>query len=438
MARRSSLGVVWRHESRRQVQSREKQPRGGLRERAGRFVSENAASLATAGVVATTVVAAGIIHRSRTRKAAEAKKAAEAVAAQRAAAAEAAATQRAEEAAAAKRAEEAAAAKRAAEAAEAKKAEEAAAAKKAAEAAAAQRAEEDAAAQKAAEDAAAQKAAEDAAARSAGEAEEAEEDAGAAKEAEKCSRIVGNVRIRAQFDREAGEVVSGDPCLDQWAAEWTARNLPRIAPFDFAFGALERGKSRRIVEIHNNPNGNCLLYAFGFYLCVTKPDLRETAETASDLREILLTDVQNRLMSKDEQYNVDRMQAATDAEGYPEAKVPPELKGNLIGTYLFLRRSPFAELGPLEIAAFARLYSSVRVWRIMNKADGTAVLRLVTAIPDVPSSYNKNVTSGDTITDFGACVNLRYYDDARHYTLLALLETGDTGFGRLSRRRRYV
>jgi hypothetical protein len=72
----------------------------------------------------------------------------------------------------------------------------------------------------------------------------------------------------------------------------------------------------------------------------------------------------------------------------------------------------------------------------VNEADGTTVLRLVTAIPDVPSSYNKNVKSGGTITDFGACVNLRYYDDARHYTLLALLDSEAPGFGR--RRHRYV
>ena len=246
---------------------------------------------------------------------------------------------------------------------------------------------------------------------------------GGADDARGCSLVVGGARIPVQC--EAGKVTVEDHrCLDTWASAWTSRNLPRIAPFDLASGALENGDSRPIVEIHNKADGNCLLYALAFYLCVTRPNWHETV---MGLRQNLLREVKRRLSEPDAE--LERYQA--QLEDSSRSEKAPELV-DLADRYVFFRKADGVDLGDLEIAAFTRLYGlAVCVWREVNE-DGVHELRRISMIPD-DGSDSIRLKRGDAIPDFGTCVHLRYYrtkSGGGHYTLLALLDSGATGFGR--------
>ena len=232
------------------------------------------------------------------------------------------------------------------------------------------------------------------------------------------SLLVADIRIPAQLDREAGTVTVSHKCLEKWAAAgW--RGNPLIALLDFG----DNG-SRRIVEIHNLADGNCLLYALAFYLCVTMPNWHGTV---MDLRQSLLREVKRQLSEPDAE--LERYQA--QLEDSSRSEKAPELV-DLADRYVFFRKADGVDLGDLEIAAFTRLYGlAVCVWREVNE-DGVHALRRISMIPD-DRSDSIRLKRGDAIPDFGTCVHLRYYrtkSGGGHYTLLALLDSGATGFGR--------
>jgi hypothetical protein len=231
------------------------------------------------------------------------------------------------------------------------------------------------------------------------------------------SLLVADIRIPAQFDREAGTVSVSHKCLEKWAeAGW--RGNPLIALLDFG----DNGP-RRIVEIHNKADGNCLLYALAFYLCVTMPNWHGTV---MDLRQNLLREVKRRLSEPDAE--LERYQA--QLEDSSRSEKAPELV-DLADRYVFFRKTNGVDLGDLEIAAFTRLYGlTVCVWREVHE-DGVDELRRISIMPH-DGSDSIRLKRGDAIPDFGTCVHLRYYRTKRggHYTLLALLDSGATGFGR--------
>jgi hypothetical protein len=137
------------------------------------------------------------------------------------------------------------------------------------------------------------------------------------------SLLVGDIRIPAQLGREAGTVTVSHKCLEKWAAAgW--RNNPLIALLDFG----DNGP-RRIVEIHNKADGNCLLYALAFYLCVTRPNWHERV---MEFRQNLLREVKKRLGEPGAE--LERSQAeADDNSRFDEA---PEL--DLADRYVFFRK----------------------------------------------------------------------------------------------------
>jgi hypothetical protein len=126
---------------------------------------------------------------------------------------------------------------------------------------------------------------------------------------------------------------------------------------------------------------------------------------------------------------------------------------NAVSKYIFVNKMEGVDLGDLEIAAFERRYGlKVCVWQ-EEKETGTSdrtVMRRILMVPDDRRS-NVAVSRGGVIPNYGPCVHLRYYKkrtkkgeepeegqtgDGGHYTLLALLDSEDPGFGR--RRHRYV
>jgi hypothetical protein len=127
---------------------------------------------------------------------------------------------------------------------------------------------------------------------------------------------------------------------------------------------------------------------------------------------------------------MERLQA--QLEDSSRSDEAPELD-DLADRYVFFRKTNGVDLGDLEIAAFTRLYGlTVCVWREVND-DGVDELRRISMIPhDGSEADSIRLKRGDAIPDFGTCVHLRYYRTQRggHYTLLALLESGATGFGR--------
>jgi hypothetical protein len=232
------------------------------------------------------------------------------------------------------------------------------------------------------------------------------------------SVLVGDIRIPAQFDREAGTVSVSHQCLEKWAeAGW--RGNPLIALLDFG----DNGP-RRIVEIHNKADGNCLLYALAFYLCVTMPNWHETV---MEFRQSLLREVKKRL--KEPGADMERLQAQLDDSS--RSGEAPWLD-DVADRYVFFRQKNRVDLGDVEIAAFTRLYGlTVCVWRVVQE-NGFDELRRISMMPD-DGSDSIRLKPGDAIPDFGTCVHVRFYrtkSGGGHYTLLALLDSGATGFGR--------
>ena len=245
---------------------------------------------------------------------------------------------------------------------------------------------------------------------------------GGADDARGCSLVVGGARIPVQC--EAGKVTVEDHrCLDTWASAWTSRNLPRIAPFDLALGALENGDSRPIVEIHNKADGSCLLYALGLYLCAAG-----VRSTVSGLRKQLLEHVERRVRDPSlDSYAKDIATLRGTRYGKKDQKAWAKhaAQENLdvkddVEKYMFVHSREDVDLGELEIEAFSRVYNrDVCSW--FNGSLGFMV---------VHRSLSDNFDFPGRILDFDTCVHLHYYENPGHYTLLALLDSGATGFGR--------
>ena len=276
------------------------------------------------------------------------------------------------------------------------------------------------------------------------------------RDASKCSIVVGHTRIPVQCD--AGKVTVDDhPCLDDWASKWN--EIPRIAPFDFALGALESGRTCPVVEIHNKADGNCLLYALGLYLCVTQQgwneDVTKLRHNIMDEVERMLNDPSgtfegHRISVQDEAYPYTDKQRDRWTEHAKSTKIDAD---NAVSKYIFVNKMDRVDLGDLEIVAFARRYGiRVCVWQEEKEPETSdrTVLGRILMVPDDGLS-NVVVRRSGVIPDYGPCVHLRYYKkrtkkgeepedgqtgDGGHYTLLALLDSEDPGFGR--RRHRYV
>jgi hypothetical protein len=208
--------------------------------------------------------------------------------------------------------------------------------------------------------------------------------------------------------------------MDKWAwAGW--RGNPLIALLDFG----DNG-SRRIVEIHNKADGNCLLHALAFYLCVARADWNQTVV---ELRKSILLDVATRLRDPNAFESFQVQSELSEAE---EPGLSPE-PDDLAARYVSSREKGGVYLGDLEIAAFTRLYKTgVCVWQVDEHRQ---VLHRISRTP-ANGSDNIELTSTDMVPDFGTDVHLRFYPDPGHYTLLALLDSEASGFGRP--RRRYV
>jgi hypothetical protein len=274
--------------------------------------------------------------------------------------------------------------------------------------------------------------------------------AAAPSDARRCSIVVGGARIPVQC--EAGQVTLAEHrCLDTWASTWN--ELPRIAPFDFASGKLASGKECPVVEIHNKADGNCLLYALAFYLCVKQ----EWNDGVNKLRDDIMNEVERMLKDPSGTFDVHRLSVEgayyTESQSERWAKHADAKKidaSNYVSKYVFVNKMDGVDLGDLEILAFSRLYDlTVCVWQEQEDR-GQTVLQRILMVPEDDSS-NIAVKTGGVIPNYGTCVHLRYYKkatakgeeredgptgDGGHYTLLALLDSEAPGFGRI--RRRYV
>ena len=96
----------------------------------------------------------------------------------------------------------------------------------------------------------------------------------------------------------------------------------------------EDGPPFPVVEIHNKADGDCLLLAFAFYLCVS--DGAWTA-TVDDLRQQLLDDIEGRIMSPafDAEVRGIRYSEAEETRWAEHAK---EKGGDARAKYVFTRR----------------------------------------------------------------------------------------------------
>ena len=217
-------------------------------------------------------------------------------------------------------------------------------------------------------------------------------------------------------------------CLDAWSSEWN--ETPRLDQFGAALGTVESTGARRpIVEIHNNADGNCLLSALGFYLCVSVPEWNDTID---DLRRKLLDDIEVRLMDTSPEFDADRMQARVAVYTAPEndrwaQKVKSGATEDAMAKYVFVRRREKSDLGELELDAFSRVYkTNVRVWSTLGEHEEEGVMMTYSSSPPADWLVAK------TIPNFGGCVHLRFYSARKHFTLFALLDPGSTrapGFG---------
>jgi hypothetical protein len=267
------------------------------------------------------------------------------------------------------------------------------------------------------------------------------------RDASKCSIVVGHARIPVQCD-DGKVTVDDHPCLDDWASKWN--EIPRIAPFEFALGMLEGGRTCPVVEIHNNADGDCLLYALGFYLCVTRQGWKGDVKK---LRHNIMDEV-DRMLKEDGESDTflaaviahdDYTKKQNESWAKYAATQPKKIDVNhAVSKYIFVNKMDRVDLGNLEIVAFWRLYGiQVCVWQEEEESD-SSVLRRILMVPAHRDLSNVAVSHGGVIPSYGPCVHLRYYKkrtkgqtgDGGHYTLLALLDSEAPGFGR--RRHRYV
>jgi hypothetical protein len=234
--------------------------------------------------------------------------------------------------------------------------------------------------------------------------------------------VVGGVTIAVPDEKT---VLSDHACLGSWASAWGER--PRLEAFDLAKGRVTRDSPEcSIVEVHNRADGDCLLQAIGFYLCVSRPGWSATVD---EMRKLTLDHVEARLKNNAPAFDRDRDTAraagATTEENELWAAERSTKAGEALAKYVFTRRRSGADLGNLEIDALSRVYKTdICVWSTPNGG----VNLLYKTSPHAVRDHN------GPIADFGTRAHLRYYATG-HYTLLALLEGGRTDFGRL---RRYV
>jgi hypothetical protein len=104
--------------------------------------------------------------------------------------------------------------------------------------------------------------------------------------------VIGGFTVPLSYTKNGAIELEHQTCLDKWAAD--RGEIPRIAEFSYARGKRTTGQNYPIVEIHNKANGNCLLEALGFYLCVSKL----WDGTVTDLRTKLLSNVKIRLIGQ--------------------------------------------------------------------------------------------------------------------------------------------
>ena len=240
-----------------------------------------------------------------------------------------------------------------------------------------------------------------------------------------CRLVVGGATIPVGCSA-ATVTLADHPCLDSWASEWG--EIPRLQAFGLAKGSVTGDSPMcSIVEVHNKADGDCLLQALGFYLCVSRDGWSSTAD---EMRKAILDDVEARLMNVSADFEVDR-DTARDArykEEEDERWAAKQSDGTekALAKYVFTRRRNGADLGNLEIDALSRVYgTNICLWSTPN---GGVNLVHKTSPEDVRDHNGP-------IADFGTCAHLRYYATG-HYTLLALLDGTATDFGR--KLRRYV
>ena len=183
------------------------------------------------------------------------------------------------------------------------------------------------------------------------------------------------------------------------------------------------------------------MYALGFYLCATRPKWHEYVK---DLRRNIMDEVDRMLKDPAGTFDTHRSAAIVkddytekQDESWADYAATQNIDVNdALLKYVFVNRKSYVDLGDLEIIAFARRYDiKVCVWQRKND-EGGDVLRCMLIVPE--DTQKIALQRGGVIPDYGTCVHLRYYhykknskrQEGGHYTLLALLDSGATGFGR--------
>ncbi len=244
--------------------------------------------------------------------------------------------------------------------------------------------------------------------------------------------VIGGITVHLNNTENGAMELRYQTCLDDWAADWG--EMPRIAQFTHARGKrTTAGTAHPIVEIHNKANGNCLLEALGFYLCVSGNWDKSVDSSVDKLRSRLLGAVKDRLLTKSN--SVDREHARDEAQNtqFEEheqkdwektiAKLSDEHKRSLdanpeeaiMKKYIHICSKPEAYLGNLEIDAFAREFQrTVCVW-YKNEQDKFGLRYRSLSLPGTVIGINEA-----QIENFDSDVHLYYYPEKKHFTLLAL------------------
>ena len=224
-------------------------------------------------------------------------------------------------------------------------------------------------------------------------------------------------------------------CAYTWGSIWDGKM--RIDAVDGVQGMVEDNKSELwpVLEIQNEGNGRGLLYALGLSNCINNVcDVTHTSLRA-DLIEIVKK----------------QLRAAPNVFATPSGPTPEEIRAraraamyskdensdwsyhfatskermstdeSALAKYLFTFNKRYAELGELEIDAFAKRYDRrVCVW----STSGGSIMKM--QYKSGSFEHSQVLGSHSPIQNFGSCIHLRHYDTGKggrrgHYTLLALL-----------------